>query len=104
MRRRGRRVGPQVDDDGSGGVEPLQGALRAAEVDLLHVSAVRLVAQAAAGRRQGLKTTALLFFQVHMWNRFKDIAVVTETSSAAAVCQQISHPGQMWPHLSLMCV
>lgn len=48
--RRGRRVGPQVDDDGPGGVEPLQGALGAAEVDLLHVPAVRLVAQAAAGR------------------------------------------------------
>lgn len=54
----GRRVGPQVDNDGSGGIEPLQRALRAAEVDLLHVSAVRLVAQAAAGRVQGVKTTA----------------------------------------------
>lgn len=58
MRSGGRRVGPQVDDDGPGGVEPLQRALRAAEVDLLHVSAVRLVAQAAAGRGRGLKTIA----------------------------------------------
>lgn len=58
VRSGGCRVGPQVDNDGSGGIEPLQRALRAAEIDLLHVSAVRLVAQAAAGRVQGVKTTA----------------------------------------------
>lgn len=39
-------VRPKVDNDGSSRVEPLQAALRAAQVDLLHVSAMRLVAQA----------------------------------------------------------
>lgn len=48
----GRRVGPQVDNDGPCGIEPLERPLRAAEVDLLHISPVRLVAQAAAGRSQ----------------------------------------------------
>ena len=44
----GRRlsVGPQVDDDGPGRVEPRQGALGTAQVDLLHVSHVGLVTQA----------------------------------------------------------
>lgn len=44
-------VGPEVDDDRSGGVEPLQRALGAAEVDLLHISAMGLVAQTTAGER-----------------------------------------------------
>lgn len=46
--RRGLRVWPQVDKDGPCGVEPLQRALRAAQVDLLHVPAVRLMAQTTA--------------------------------------------------------
>lgn len=86
VRSGGRRVGPQVDNDGSGRVEPLQRPLWAAEVDLLHVSAVRLVAQAAADRVQGLKTitcfkkkkTKLYHVQTNIWKRFNDPAVVKE--------------------------
>lgn len=46
MSRGGLCVRPKVDNDGSSRVEPVQAALRAAQVDLLHVSAMGLVAQA----------------------------------------------------------
>lgn len=48
-----RHVGTQVDDDGPRRVKPLQGALRAAQVDLFHVTAVRLVAQTTADKEGG---------------------------------------------------
>ncbi len=49
---RRRQVGPQVDDDGSCGIEPLQRAFGAAQVHLLHVPRVRLVHQPAAHRQR----------------------------------------------------
>lgn len=57
--RQGLGVGSQVDNDGPRRVEPLQGALRAAEVDLLHIPAVRLVAQAAVDERTDMSRHAL---------------------------------------------
>lgn len=45
---RGRQVGPQVDDDSSSGIEPLQRAFSTAQIHLLHVPRVRLVRQPAA--------------------------------------------------------
>lgn len=59
MSRRGLGVRSQVDNDGPCRVEPLQGALRAAEVDLLHIPAVRLVAQAAADETTDMSRHAL---------------------------------------------
>lgn len=50
----GQRVGSEVDDDGPRGVEPLQGALGAAQVHLLHISGVAFVGQ-TTGRREGEK-------------------------------------------------
>lgn len=47
--RRGHRVGSEVDDDGPRGVEPLQRALGATQVHLLHVPGVALMSQAAGG-------------------------------------------------------
>ena len=48
---RGHHVGSEVDDDGARGVEPLQGALRAAQVHLLHVSGVAFMSQ-TAGKKE----------------------------------------------------
>lgn len=44
---RGDDVGSEINDDGPGGVEPLQGALRAAQIHLLHVPGVAFVHQTA---------------------------------------------------------
>lgn len=48
---RRQHIGTQVDDDGPCWVKPLQGALGAAQVDLFHVTAVRLVAQTTADKK-----------------------------------------------------
>lgn len=48
---RGHHVGAEVNDDGACWVEPLQGALRAAQVHLLHVSGVAFMSQ-TAGRKE----------------------------------------------------
>lgn len=49
---RGEDVGSEVNDDGPGGVEPLQGALRAAQIHLLHVPGVAFVHQTAGRKEQ----------------------------------------------------
>jgi len=48
------RVGSEVDDDGPRGIEPLQSALGATQVHLLHVPGVALVSQ-TTGRKGGEK-------------------------------------------------
>lgn len=49
---RGEDVGPEINDDGPGGVKPLQGALRAAQVHLLHVPGMAFVHQTAERKEQ----------------------------------------------------
>lgn len=49
---RGDGVGPQVHDDGPRWIEPLQGALRATQVHLLHVPGVAFVHQTAGRKEQ----------------------------------------------------
>lgn len=51
------RVGPEVDDDGPSGIEPLQRALGATQVHLLHIPGVAFVSQTAGGTGRG-KTSA----------------------------------------------
>lgn len=50
----GDRVGSEVDDDGPRGIEPLQGALGATQVHLLHVPGVAFMRQ-TAGRKERRK-------------------------------------------------
>lgn len=45
-------VGSEVHDDGPGGVKPLQSALRATQIHLLHVPGVAFVHQAAERKEQ----------------------------------------------------
>lgn len=60
----GHRVGSEVDDDGPRGIEPLQRALGATQVHLLHVPGVAFVSQTAGRkgreRRQRTSTTQLV--------------------------------------------
>lgn len=62
-------VGSQVYDDGSGGVEPLQKALWAAQIHLLHVPGVAFVGQPATG---GRKVNRELWFK---WGFGKTVVV-----------------------------
>lgn len=57
---RGDGVGSEVDDDGPGGVKPLQGALRATQIHLLHIPGVALVHQTAERKERG-RLSAKLF-------------------------------------------
>lgn len=51
---RRRHIGPQVDDDGARRVQPLERALRAAEVHLLHIACVSFMCQTTARDRKGV--------------------------------------------------
>lgn len=49
---RGDDVGSEIHDDGPGGVKPLQGALRAAQIHLLHIPGMAFVHQTAVRKEQ----------------------------------------------------
>ena len=59
----GDRVGPEVHDDGPRGVEPLQRALGAAEVHLLHVPGVAFMGQTAGGQTRKEKSVNHPFYK-----------------------------------------
>lgn len=59
-----RHVGPQVDDDGARRVQPLERALRAAEVHLLHITRVPFMGQTTArDGKGGSHSIIMIIFQ-----------------------------------------
>lgn len=57
---RGDRVGSEVNNDGPRGIQPLQRALGATQVHLLHIPGVAFMSQ-TAGRKEWAKTSANIY-------------------------------------------